>query len=698
MDAIDISFLSLPSDKEKQFKNKKIDDMNTLVRYTPMRYYNVAQQSTDIALLNDAYEGRVVEVVGELSDIEEDLYSHRVTVKISDKTGQITVTWFNQPYLAKRLHAGMTYSVVGKVQCFWGRASIPSPIFYSCDMRDFHRIIPQYTKITKMSQEYIQTCAYKSIEFIELAKGDMLTQDQCDALNVPNDIEYVSNIHFPRNHDDIQRAARRYVVENLYPFAVHMAYKQRYADVSSRFFITKTEKTKEFIRSLPFPLTDDQKNAVVKLLQMIKSGKSVDALVQGDVGCGKTIVAIILAVAMAENGYQTAIMAPTNVLAEQHFSEFSKYGLEPALLTGKMKAKEKKEMLQKVASGEASIIIGTHALIAESVTYKTLGMVIVDEEHRFGVSQREKLQEKAAELGMHKISMSATPIPRSLATAIYGKSTQLLDIHTMPAGRKAIVTSMCHHHKKLYAAMQREISRGHQCYMVCPFIEDSTGDKTHGVMSADSCYDLTVSALKAYPNIKIGKISGKMKASEIDEIIQQFVRNEIQILISTTIVEVGVNVPNATVMVIENAERFGLAQLHQLRGRVGRGNSQSYCVLMTESENKDNARLKIMLDTTDGFKIAEADALNRGIGDLSGEEQSGFTRIMELITAYPNLYKKIEAAVGDSPRTEKDWEELFKRVDGAVYLTRANYADVCGLRDDARVVVNSQNTNDKIAI
>ena len=397
----------------------------------------------------------------------------------------------------------------------------------------------------------------------------------------------------------------------------------------------------------------------------------------------KTIVAIILAKAMQENGYQVAVMAPTGVLADQHYEEFTKYGLNPVLLTGKLKAKEKREIYKKIKDGDAEIVVGTHALLSDGVEFDNLALVIVDEEHRFGVAQRDKLMEQTSKDRLHKVSMSATPIPRSLANAFYGKGTQFMDIHTMPAGRKQTITCLCHSHKKLFEALYREIQKGRQAYIVCPFIEDSTSETMRDIVSAEACYNAAVKFFTRYPEVKIAKISGKMKAAEIDAEIAKFAANETQILISTTIVEVGVNVPNSSVMVIENAERFGLAQLHQLRGRVGRGSHQGYCVLMTAEENRDNERLNVMLSTTSGFKVAEADAKNRGIGDLTGEEQTGFTKIVELISQYPNLYKKIESVVESEKRTEKDWKELFSKIDEITYLTRANYAiQVCLMKDD----------------
>lgn len=678
MEKLSLSLLEIPESKMEQFNDKKIDSIEDLVRYTPMRYYNIEKKSILIKDIMPFDEGRTVEIVADIIELREDRYSHRVVATINDGTGRATVAWYHQPFMLKRLHVGTKYSIVGKVAFFRGHIMINAPMFISDDPRDFHAVLPRYTKIKGMADEYLRDCILKSVNILKENNTEYLTPSQLRQLNVITMDKFAKVAHFPQDIYDIKAAGKRYLTDHLFPFALQMVHRQRTRSGTSSYYITKTEETKKFIRGLPFKLTDDQRKAVITLMQELKTGNVVDALINGDVGCGKTIIAVCLAYAMMENGFQIAIMAPTNVLAEQHFSEFTKYGLNPVLLTGQTKAKEKKRILKQIASGEASVIVGTHALVEDSVDYKCLAMVVVDEEHRFGVMQREKLFDRSRN-GIHKISMSATPIPRTLASAMFGQGTTMLDIKTMPAGRRPIITCLCHTQKKLYAALHRQIDEGRQCYVICPYIEDS--DKDDNIMSAETCYKNLVDNMSIYKNVKVGMVTGKMKAADIDKEIKRFADNEINILVSTTIVEVGVNVPNATVMVIQNAERFGLAQLHQLRGRVGRGNKQSYCVLVTDVSNKDNERLQTMVETTDGFEIAKADMNLRGIGDVSGLEQSGFNRTMSLVMRYPKYYKKVEQLVKDANYTDEQMEELMDKINSFQYLTRANFCDVCHLID-----------------
>ena len=371
-------------------------------------------------------------------------------------------------------------------------------------------------------------------------------------------------------------------------------------------------------------------------------GNRVDARVQGDVGCGKTVVAQIAALGMAMNGYQCAVMCPTLVLAEQHFADFTKFlarfGLNAVFLHGGMKIREEKKALAAIQSGEADVIVGTHSIFADKVKYKKLGLVIVDEEHRFGVEQREGLKQKAKD-GVHNISMSATPIPRTLATTLYGEGTEIINIHTMPAGRKPVKTIVWSNENTCMESVYKQIKQGHQCYIICPLIEDSDSETLAGVESVETTAQNLKAWFAKYPGVRIETISGDMKAKDVQAGIEAFAAGNADILISTTIVEVGVNIPNSTVIVIKNAERFGLAQLHQLRGRVGRSSYQSYCVLL--SQDKENERLQTMASTTDGFKIAEKDLELRGTGQILGVKQSGKDVYMEMMLKYPKLYKEI---------------------------------------------------------
>ena len=373
-----------------------------------------------------------------------------------------------------------------------------------------------------------------------------------------------------------------------------------------------------------------------------KSGGRHCAALCRDVGCGKTVVAQIAALGMAMNGYQCAVMCPTLVLAEQHFADFTKFlarfGLSAVFLHGGMKIREEKKALAAIQSGEADVIVGTHSIFADKVKYKKLGLVIVDEEHRFGVEQRDGLKQKAKD-GVHNISMSATPIPRTLATTLYGEGTEIINIHTMPAGRKPVKTIVWSNENTCMESVYKQIKQGHQCYIICPLIEDSDSETLAGVESVETTAQNLKAWFAKYPGVRIETISGDMKAKDVQAGIEAFAAGNADILISTTIVEVGVNIPNSTVIVIKNAERFGLAQLHQLRGRVGRSSYQSYCVLL--SQDKENERLQTMASTTDGFKIAEKDLELRGTGQILGVKQSGKDVYMEMMLKYPKLYKEI---------------------------------------------------------
>lgn len=356
----------------------------------------------------------------------------------------------------------------------------------------------------------------------------------------------------------------------------------------------------------------------------------------------------LISAIFAVNGYQCVVMAPTKILATQHYEDFKKLltpvGIEVELLVEGQKAAERKKTIARIKDGSVKIIIGTSSVLSEKVEYKDLALLITDEEHRFGVAQREALMEKAKD-GIHCISMSATPIPRSLALAINGNSTRIIDVKTMPSGRKPVQTILFGNEEKTYEAMYRQIAEGHQCYIVCPLVDKSDSESMENVESVDETYQKATDYFQTHhPSVKIAAITGKTKKVEQQEILNAYVAGDIHILIATTIVEVGVNVPNATVMVIKNAERFGLAQLHQLRGRVGRSSTQSYCVLL--SKDKENPRLLTMVRTTDGFEIAKADLEQRGAGDLIGVEQSGFNKVLTCMTQHKELYNAILSEIG----------------------------------------------------
>lgn len=393
---------------------------------------------------------------------------------------------------------------------------------------------------------------------------------------------------------------------------------------------------KKHIKSLPYQLTTDQREAVENLTKKMQSGENVNALVQGDVGTGKTEVAICLLLLATANGYQATLMAPYTALAEQHYIDIQKiadeFGIKVALLTSDISAAEKRKIHKQIAEGEVQIIVGTHSIFATSVTYKNLGLVIADEEHKFGVMHREHMKEKAVP-GFHQITMSATPIPRSLACTIYGDTVEVITILTKPAGRIPIQTAICQNDITVMNFMLKEVQAGRQAYVVCPSIEK--GKVTSSVEEKEPIYRKFFEE----KGIKVGVVTGKVKAKEKQEILSAFRKNEIQILIATTVIEVGINVPNATCIAITGADRFGFATLHQLRGRVGRGKLKSYCILQTSESNE---KLEFMCQETDGFKIAMKDLELRGPGSLVGEKQTGNDYYVKLMLAYPNMYKKVK--------------------------------------------------------
>ena len=396
--------------------------------------------------------------------------------------------------------------------------------------------------------------------------------------------------------------------------------------------------TEQLINNLPFALTTDQKTTIESIIEGARDGKRINTLVSGDVGCGKTMIAILSAVLAYENGCQTIIMAPTLVLAQQHYKEIEQYtsqlGINVGLLSTVTKKRERNNLLKTFSEGELDILVGTHSVLSEEVIPHNLGLTIVDEEHKFGVKQKECL-EKFSQSGVHHISMTATPIPRSVAMTVYGRGVTVLPIKTMPTGRTPIQTRQCFKCEDAFEMIYDAVQNGRQAFIICPLIHESDSEKFQNVMSVEIIQQRAEKYFAAKPNkVRLGVISGDMKQADIMATMDQFAAHKFDVLISTTIVEVGVNVPNATVMAVMSAERFGLAALHQLRGRVGRGNFQSYCLLCSE---KKTERIDIMCSTNDGFEIAERDLQLRGSGDILGEAQSGQSNIIQLIMQRPNL-------------------------------------------------------------
>lgn len=640
---MNLSLLEIPENKIGQLKRKGFETIEDLAAFYP-RKYNDFRTIVKIDQLWE-YVGKVVSIIGEIVSINDGFKALKVTVRDGSYKA-IDIVWFNQRYIGKRLFTHRQYVFCGKVQYNpqYDTFTIIAPMFFSDDPTQFHKIAPVYPKIKGMSAEYLESC-------IEKAVGLMIADDDPhdymepvvrERLEVPEYKKFLTMVHSPQTDEDLELSMRRIVCDELFPFVMKLGEKKYEFVAKTQYKASKQSVMESFIKSLPFPLTKDQDTAIHTLTTKMMAGERIEALVQGDVGCGKTVIAIALAVAAVENGYQAAIMCPTAVLAEQHYKSMSEqlapFGITVELLTSGLTAKAKRKVLSAIKDGTAQIIVGTHAVIAKDVIFNKLALTVVDEEHRFGVEQRDALAEKA-KAGVNNISMTATPIPRTIASAVYGENTEIINVHTMPSGRKPVKTIVYGNEEKVYASMYNQIRAGHQCYVVCPLIEESDSETLAGVESVEETYNKMFKWFEKYPAVSIKMINGNMKPTDVKEAISAFSNGDCHIIISTTIIEVGVNVPNATVIVVKNAERFGLAQLHQLRGRVGRGDAQSYCVLL--SNQKTNPRLLAMAETTDGFEIARKDLELRGTGDIVGTKQSGIDKDVNLMLEYPELYKKI---------------------------------------------------------
>lgn len=634
--------------KAKQFQNKGIETVEDLLKLVPKRYLdcrNAVKITKDVVGKEICIIGKIIsglKVIGK----NRNIFQFYMT---DGANNRLNVVWFNQLFMYEKLNTfnvGQQVLVLGKLSYNeeYSNFTISNPRIFTDKIEENKKIVPVYKKISGMSDEYYKDAIEQALSIIRA--NDYLSgaiREEFELCEYNKD--FFMKIHKPKNKEDIEDAQRRMIFDDLFYFASKLL-QERCGSHNSDFLINKTDIMNEIISALPYSLTDDQCKTVEQIVNKAKEGERINALIQGDVGCGKTIVSFLSMVAFAENGYQTVIMAPTQVLAKQHFEGLKNllknYDFDIAYLHSGMKAKEKREIFAGIKEGKYKFVVGTHSVFSSAIEYNKLALVITDEEHKFGVAQRDALTEKAS-VGVHTITMSATPIPRTMALTLYGEDKEVFTIKQMPNGRKKVITGIALSDEKVFSFMEKSIMDGRQCYVVCPLIKDSDSEKMEGVESVVTVYEKLADYYSNNKNIKIGVLTGKQNNEEIEQTIKDFQDNKIQILISTTVIEVGVNVPNASIIVIRNAERFGLAQLHQLRGRVGRGSYQSYCVLC--SDKKDNERLNVMCNTSDGFELAKADLFQRGMGDLIGTKQSGDNKYVELMLLYPNFYEKIKNKV-----------------------------------------------------
>lgn len=595
---------------------------------------------------------------------------------IRDETATAEVMWFNQSYLKNKFEQGKEYGFYGRVSKKYGKIELISPQFdEGNNTKNTGRIIPIYPLTYNLSQNNLRKIMENGIKEVYGNLEETLPNYLLDEYKLEKINKAVKDIHFPENFNDFNTARTRLVFEEL--LSVQLALlelKNRYMNEEKGIVFDKNVKISDVINSLPFKLTGAQRRVLEEIEGDMESDKTMNRLLQGDVGSGKTVVAMCAAYKAVKSGYQVAIMAPTAILANQHLENFKnileKFDIKMELLISGITKKKKEEILQRLENGDIDIIIGTHALIEDNVKFKNLGLVVTDEQHRFGVKQRSKIASKGNNPDV--LVMTATPIPRTLALILYG-DLDISIIDELPPNRKKIDTFAVNKNMtdRVNTFIKKQIDEGRQAYIVCPLVEENEEMDLKSVEKLYETYKTEV-----FPEYKVEYIHGKLKQKEKDEIMDRFKKGEIDILISTTVIEVGVDVPNSNIMVIENAERFGLAQLHQLRGRVGRGEYKSYCILKYEGKGETvRKRMKVMCDTNDGFIISEKDLELRGSGDFFGTMQHGLPefKIANLFEDMKILKLAQEAAIkilSKDPKLEDKENMLLKRLIKDKFQTR----------------------------
>lgn len=608
---------------EKLFNKLGINTVEELLCFYP-REYDIFGE---IEHTSSASEGKtlIVEVCLNKKPVLT-VHGNLKIVKASfkDAHGSITAVWFNMPFMAKMLRMGIYYILRGKVSNRNGFLELCQPKILS--RQEYSNLTGKMVPRYRLTKGLTDNAIIKAVSFAlkeTNLNSDFLSSDIRKECNIITWKKAISAIHFPKDKNECIQARRRLVFDEFFFFMLGLEQLKKNKDkVVSKYVMNKSKKSSMLEKSLPYKLTTAQKAAWDEIKQDMTSGKVMNRLIQGDVGSGKTVIAVLALLMAAENGYQGAIMVPTEVLATQHYETFCTlldgFEIKIGLLSGSMTAAQKREIYIQIKNHTIDIVIGTHALIQEKVEFECLGLVVTDEQHRFGVRQRQALCLKGSE--PHMLVMSATPIPRTLAIILYAE-LDISVIDVMPKGRLPIKNCVVNtnYRKQAYKFINQEVKAGHQAYIICPMVNESEN------IEAENVIDYANMLKENLPSgIRIAYLHGKMTQAQKNKIMEDFVKHNIDVLISTTVIEVGINVPNATVMMIENAERFGLAQLHQLRGRVGRGSAQSYCIFVSENNSKETMdRLLVLGNSNDGFYIAKQDLKMRGPGDFFGIRQSG---------------------------------------------------------------------------
>ncbi len=616
-------------------------------RFLPRTYYDFSQ----IRKMDKSLNGEFCAICGSFEKWETKKTNNTLMLKakvVEKDTGtMLHVMWIGNYYMkdiiASKIHKDVI--VCGKLtyEDEFRSFHMLNPIIFSAAIEQNLKVYPVYTKMTGISEDWMQDKVDKALlmPIAETKPQEVLSRYKLlsmkDTLNI---------LHHPKSMEDVKNAQKRLVFDTLYDFAADIEERNNQVSKGSVYNIKSTEVVRQYKSLLPYELTKTQQKATDGMIALARDGRRINALVQGDVGSGKTVVAFTMMFAFAGSGYQSVLMAPTEILARQHFEELKKYadqlGFETVFLTGSLKQAEKKKILAKIKNGEVQLIVGTHSAASENVEYKDLALAVVDEEHRFGTGIEENLFAKS-EKGMHTVTMSATPIPRTIADVIFSGRTLVYDLER-PSGRQEVQTAIFNNDMKIYEFLEKQVKEGRQAYVVCPLIDKSNLEARKNILSVAQVEDNYKKRFEM-AHIRVESVTGKTKKEDAEDILTRFKNGEIDILISTTVIEVGVNNPNVSTIIISNAEMFGVAQLHQLRGRVGRGKYKGYCIL--KSADKENERLNLVCSTTNGFTLAEEDAKLRGPGDILGEKQSGKNREIELVLKYPNMYKVIHKAVAE---------------------------------------------------
>lgn len=642
----------------KLLEKLNINNLNDLVFYAP-NYYEDRKTVLNLDQVRDGENALIHVKITRREPIKR--INNKMTIVNfvgSDGYKVINISFFNQYWAKNNFKIGEWYYLYGRIKTFKSEITMSSPIFSSKIDENIGSIVPVYPLTKDLTNKVLRSYISQSLD--QWREFELIPKSLRDTHNIPPMKTLIKMIHFPESMDEANKAMSMMAYVEAFSILVSTSDGNKLFKNTPGISLKDTEEERDFLRFLPFKLTDGQKSSLVEIKEDLESGVKMSRLLQGDVGSGKTVVAQYAIVKTVASGYQAAFMAPTAILAEQNYVKLEslteRFGFNVVLLTSKIKKSEREEILSELEAGNIDVIVGTHSLLNDDVKFKNIGFVAIDEQHRFGVMQRRTLAEKTA--GINLLLMSATPIPRSLALILYGEM-EISEIRTMPEGRQKIETYALNESQisSVYEFVLNEIKKGRQAYFVCPLIEES---EKSNLKSAE---DLYAELKEIFLNYKVDLVTGRTKNDDKDEIMSDFYQGKINILVSTTVIEVGIDVPNATCMVIMNAERFGLSQLHQLRGRVGRGQHKSYCLLINTSKSEESfARIKTMERTDDGFEIAKEDLRLRGPGEFLGLRQHGrqklkfldFERDMDLILIAKRDYEKYAKSKDDI-----EWQQIL---------------------------------------